>query len=210
MPGHGRLAPTLHDENAWPFLSPMGLDRSQVFAYARPEVPSSDRALALAVAKEDETLTRPFLGRMQVTLLHRSEEAHRYLLRRDLEALGLDEDAAFALGIANLETFVGHGKVRLEPRGPGFSLLAGEGFESSLLLLPELWHWLSELLDTHEIVVATPTPELLLVVSASGAAGRADVVELRELARRLGEGRPAADELYAWRTGSWRVLTLFT
>lgn len=191
-------------------MSSRALDPSQVFAYLRPEVSSSDRALALAVAKEDETLTRPFLGRMQVTLLHRSEEAHRYLLRRDLEALGLEEEAAFALGVANLEAFVGNGKVRLEPSGPGFSLLAGEGFESSLLLLPHLWHWLSELLDTHELVVATPTPEVLLVVSASGAAGRADVIELRELARRLGERRPAADELYAWRTGSWRVLTLFS
>lgn len=185
------------------------LDPSQVFAYLRPEVSASDRAFALTVAPEDETLARPFLGRLQVTLLYRSEEAHRYLLRRDLRTLGLEEEAAFTLGLANLERFVETGGVRLEPVGRAFSLLVGEGFESSLVLLPHLWHWLSELFEAHELVVATPAPDVLFVVSGSGAAGRGDVGALRELALQMDKKRPFSDELYAWRTGSWRILTLF-
>lgn len=132
-----------------------------------------------------------------------SEKGVRYLQDKDLEEAGIEPGSLRELAVSNLKQLLPD--VRAEGGG-GLYMMAADGtYESSLILLDEIWT--SGRLDLRgEIVVAIPSRELLLVTGTGHEEGLERLREVAEEVHRDGAPYRLSEDLFVYRGGKFVVL----
>lgn len=177
-----------------------------VFAYLKPNLVRAHRADVLVLDPKVAPLAREFANAMLVMLLHDAGSHFEYLTRGDADALGLTEDALFELGTKNLGKLLDSGSVTASPQGAGLAILAGGNFEASLLLVPDLWHWVSKHLGAPTLLAAVPARDLLMVVNADDSKGRADLDAFLAHTRTVELDHRLSDDVLRWDGARWTKL----
>ena len=153
-----------------------------------------------------ELLARPLVSGLWVVPVVDSPRSMRMLVRQDLAALKLDEEALFELGRRNLrEQLKPLSDVARVPRPGEIGRLGEDDYESSRLLLHGEWAELAERMK-HQLVVMVPASNLLIY----GEASNAQAVEgLRALGREAARGseQPLSLALLRWTLAGWEIVS---
>lgn len=189
------------------------LDRATVRAQIKPAawVGGMSAALRERGATDEEIrahqpLSRPFQPGLSVVYVEDRPDSMRILGASDLEALGVDLDALHLLALANLRDACRD--FRHEPVASGsrvMTLTAGDSYESSRLLLPELWQPIADEVE-GELVVSAPSRDRVFF---TGDARSEDLAELRRLAREHAttDGHPLVADLLRRTADGWVVVS---
>lgn len=173
----------------------MALNPKRVFAYLK--------AAPIENAPAD-LLTRPFAGKLLVTLAHDFGDGFGLLQQRHLAELGMSEEQVFELGLRNLAAFAESGAVKIDQSSRVFAFIAGGNFEASLLLVDKLWHSMSGRIGSVRLVARVPARDLLLVSPADDEG----CAELDRMAQKLAEfplDNKLTDEPLHWDGKAWAV-----
>lgn len=152
-----------------------------------------------------ELLARPLVPGLWVVPVVDSPRSMRMVVKQDLAALKLDEEALFELGRRNLrEQLKPLGEVARVPRPGEIGRLGEDDYESSRLLLHGEWAELAERMK-HELVVMVPASNLLIYGEASNVQA---VQGLRALGREAARGspRPLSLTLLRWTVAGWEIV----
>lgn len=152
-----------------------------------------------------ELLARPLVPGLWVVPVVDSPRSMRMVVKQDLAALKLDEEALFELGRRNLrEQLKPLGDVARVPRPGEIGRLGEDDYESSRLLLHGEWAELAERMK-HQLVVMVPASNLLIYGEASNAQA---LQGLRALGREAARGstRPLSLTLLRWTVAGWEIV----
>ena len=126
----------------------------------------------------------------------------RFLMKPELEPAGVKPEELRALGVANLRTLAPN--IQLH-KGAEYSMItAGGNYESSLLLVPQIWSGSTVKVD-GDLVVAVPARNLLFVTGSRTPGGIAKVREVAARALRESPNR-LTDTLFVLRDGKFEKL----
>lgn len=166
-----------------------------VFCLLAPEAPFS----LLPRAERDALVTRPAAPGLIGVYIIDFPDHFELLKRTDVPALGVPPAEFEALSAKNLVESVG--PIYRIDIGSGVFLISSVGFfDSSLLLVPELWSEIDPLL-AGDRVVAVPDRDTLMVTGANNSRG---MEVLLAAARAAGDSEnPVAAHLLVWRAGRY-------
>jgi uncharacterized protein YtpQ (UPF0354 family) len=143
-----------------------------------------------------EDLVEPFNDELTVVYAEDDPITTRFLTTRD--DVG-DRAALHDLAIANLKRILPKIEMRRGDSGI-FLISAGGDYESSLLLIQELWSS-GQIKVDGDIVVAVPAKDALLVTGSHNNTG---IARMRALAAEIATGPYAlTTDLFVHRTGKW-------
>ena len=224
----GRLAGRLGMERLWQFCTRNGercaqtIDEyvSGITEILREQTsPIAPAKIRLVVRAEDyvaqarrqmaegkaELLARPLAPGLWAIPVVDSPRSMRVVVKQDLRALKLDEEALFELGRRNLREQLKPLKdVARVPRPGDVGRLGEDDYESSRLLLHAEWAELAERMK-HQLVVMVPASNLLIY----GEASNVQALEgLRALGREAARGseRPLSLTVLKWTVAGWEVV----
>src|SRR4051812_39321347 len=167
-----------------------------------PENPGKGPVVQLAF--EDSMVLRPLCDGLGVTYLVDAGDHFEYVQYRDLRASGLTIDQLHEIALRNLSAYC---QERLEIRTHSnlFAFLMGGNFESSCMLLDDLFDRVLVLQVPNGYVAAVPARDLFAVCARDSAAG---IQELRELVNRVWPGGDhlISKTLFVRDTGKWRPM----
>lgn len=182
--------------------SPIAASKIRLVVRPEDDVVQARRQMAEGKA---ELLARPLVPGLWVVPVVDSPRSMRMVVKQDLVALRLDEEALFELGRRNLrEQLKPLADVAHVPRPGEIGRLGEDDYESSRLLLHTEWAELAERMR-HQLVVMVPASNLLLY----GEASNAQAVEgLRALGREAARGsqRPLSLTLLRWTVAGWEIV----
>lgn len=141
---------------------------------------------------------RPFIDDLEIAIVAETSSSLAFLPRARLNDLGLTEDEAFNMGIAQIETILPNVTWKVEN-----DLLYAKydgAFDASLALLPNLWNTLA---TQNQAKVSLIIPNRGLLVT-----GRADsegqMAKLKEIAKSGAEDQfGLSDKVFVWENGAW-------
>lgn len=181
----------------------MKLDPKHIFAYLKAT--SSEKAPdTVQLGGPDSLLTRPFVGRLFITLAHDFDDAFGLLQRRHLAELGMNDNEAFELGLRNLTTFAESGAVRIDQSSRVFAFTAGGNFEASLLLVDKLWQSMSGRIGSVRLLARAPARDLLMI-APDDKDGRAELEALAARLKGFKLDHPLTDDLLTWDGSRWSI-----
>jgi len=172
-------------------------------AYLKPALTDSDPAPVVTLGPDDAPVARAFAAGLLTTYLIDDGDCFSYVQERELREAGVGEEDLHRLAIANLAALA-EGKVTVRQSGAVWALIFDGNFETSLMLLDELWT--SRLRGyARDPVVAIPARDVLAFCDAESAAG---VSELRAVVKRTWPSGDhlLSESLYHRVDGVWRVL----
>lgn len=116
-----------------------------------------------------------------------------YLAEKDFDSLGIARDSLRTVAIRNLRSRL---DIKREGADGVYLLVADGNYESSLILLPELWKK-EELLVDGDFVVAVPCRDVLLI---TGSRNKDGIKKLNELASKYYEENSyfISKKLFRW------------
>jgi len=166
-----------------------------VMCLLAPEGPFS----MLSRSERDALVTRPVAPGLVGVFIVDTPDHFDLLKRADLPSLGVPPDALDALSAKNLLESVG--PIYRIDVGSGVYLISSVGFfDSSLLMVPEVWAEVDPLL-AGDRVVAVPDRDTLMVTGANNSKG---MEILLAAARAAGDSEnPVASHLLIWRGGRY-------
>jgi uncharacterized protein YtpQ (UPF0354 family) len=184
------------------------VERANVRAVIKPTAWVEDftaqlraQGVSEADGRDAQPLHRTFLTGLVIVYVEDRPDSMRMMVAADRAALGLDADALHELALANLRTACADfAHAPLAPGARVMRLTAGDSYESSRLLLPELWRPIASGLG-GELVVAAPSRDRVLF--ATGSAD--DLAELRRLAAEgvAADPHPLTATLLRWTEDGW-------
>ena len=150
--------------------------------------------------KDRAVVAEPWFAGLSIYLVEDGASSTAYVTPARLAGAGLDAAQAHQIALRNLAAR----KPGLEPLGPKrWGLVLDGTYESSLLLVSELWRRMAE---THgPLIMVVPTREQV-VLDASGDPSAID--DLAAFARETAQANPypVSPFVFAWRAGRWEVL----
>lgn len=161
-----------------------------------------ERAFVEAMG-EAAPVWEPLGGSLVVAYVEDLESGMRYLAEGDLAAAGVDRGSLRLLACGNLRRLL-PAAIEIHDLDRAFMVTAGGSYESSLLLLDELWNP-ERFPVAGDFVVAVPTRDLLLVTGSGERRGLAKVRRSAGIASRRGD-HPISKQLFV-RRGDGRLAT---
>lgn len=152
-----------------------------------PRLARADAVRDLSAQGQSVLLTAPLSDELVVALLAEYDGRARYLRAREVEALGLTPDDAFALARDNLRARSQRARIVRDDAdvGPMFVARTGDGRDSARVLLPELFDELRERVGAT-LCIAIPHRDTFLACDADNAAA------VQRLAQRASEDHARA------------------
>jgi uncharacterized protein YtpQ (UPF0354 family) len=167
-----------------------------------PEKPVDQPAVQLSL--EDSPAFRPLCEGLGVMYLVDAGDRFEYVQYRDLRAFGLTIEQLHDTAVRNLAEIV---QKRLEIRKHSniFAFLMGGNFESSCMLVGDLFDRVLAPHVPNGYAAAVPARDLFAVCSRDSVAG---IRELRELVNRAWPGGDhlVSKELFVREGGKWRPM----
>eukprot|EP01035_Chromulina_nebulosa_P005892 gene5892-biopygen4990 len=139
----------------------------------------------ITLATEDSPVERALVADLVVFYAFDVGSHYELVSNRDLARLGLSPDELHERALANLRAL--NLEVRAHQGERTMMLTAGGNYEATLILLPEIWETIAEMVSGR-IVVSVPGRDMLLV------AGDADPENLAELRRVTSSAIERADK----------------
>jgi hypothetical protein len=170
------------------------LDLTAIYPVIRP-------ALILPADVREKVVVQDFPGGLVEYWVQDSPGSTLSVNVDALKAAKLDVTSLQKLAIANLTQKAQ--AVQMQSAGPMSMLLLDGYYESSLLLLPEIWQGLDARMGS--VVVAIPTREVVLLVDGTDTEA---VAALRAVIQQPFQTQPYAisPDLFLWQTDHWTVL----
>jgi len=122
----------------------------------------------------------------------------RTVTHGDLLALGVGQRALAEAALENLFDRLGDLQLLERPDGCGMVRLDGK-LEASLLLVPQLWHDIAEIL-CDEVVIAVPAGDVVLFCGAGSEPNRRALLAARDRALAVGN-HAFTQDLFRFRAG---------
>ncbi len=149
-------------------------------------------------APPDQKLQQKFLPGLSIFYVFDTPNSVQFLQAEDVTKAGFDLATVDAAAKARIAEY--GGTFRTEPIS-NLTMVVLDGFyETSLLLVPEIWNAVDQ--DIDRLVIGIPARDVLLY----GDAANPDVIEELKatIARISAEGAyPLSDRLLEWKAGSW-------
>lgn len=146
----------------------------------------------------EKLVTAPFVADLRIVYALDKVSGFHLLHDTDLPALGVTN--LLEQAIWNLAEFL-PAVQRMGDKGPVYMLTAGGNFESSFLLIDEIWDQQAEFVKGH-LIAAVPTFDVLLFTGSESKGGlpliRSSVIELEQ----TGEN-PVSQTLLVRKEGKW-------
>ncbi len=139
----------------------------------------AEQAAASEGGPDNALLHRPWIGGLSIVYVSDRPDSMAMLTRDALEELSLDDARLHALALRNLRAACADFSHETVPGTNIEQLMAGDSYEASRLLLPELWRPLADQVQ-GDLLVAAPSRDRVLF---TGSASPVDAAELRRLAR---------------------------
>ncbi|MCX6954053.1 MAG: DUF1444 family protein [Verrucomicrobia bacterium] len=132
---------------------------------------------------------------------------YELVANRDLGRLDVSPDELHERALANLRAMNLEVRAHQRPESRTLMLTAGGNYEATLILLPEFWLSVGEMV-TGQIVAAVPARDILLV---TGDADPANLAELRRLTSRSIEraDKPLSRAFIRWNGTQWEEYSGF-
>lgn len=163
---------------------------------------------ALLAGQGEAVAAEPFGSGLWVVYLLDHPHVLEPMTWSEARSVSPDSEALRALALQNLRAHC----LPLERigDGPAYMIECQEGYETGLLLLPELWDAEAERLASRgqpgRVVVCAPARDVLLVTAEGSPEG---LLELRAIADEImAEGdHTLSDQCFAWTDGAWQPLS---
>jgi uncharacterized protein YtpQ (UPF0354 family) len=136
-----------------------------------------------------------------LTILYAFDVGAHYEIasKKDLDRLGVTKDELHNRAIQNLRAL--KLEVRANQGGRVTMLTAGGNYEATLLLLPEIWDSVTQMVS-GQIIVSVPARDILFV---TGDADAENLAELRRLTSKMIEqaDKPLSRVFLRWNGSKW-------
>jgi len=213
----GKKAPAYLD-NLWLKYREASEDRSELIEkYIRmvkdlfaPEDPIERDAIVAMVkdleyvkstAPEAEMMSEHLCGDLWIVYAVDRPESIVTLGRKSMISAGISETELLNLAVTNLSRILP--VVERHGEEPPFRLIAGMGYDASLLLFDPMWDDLADTVD-GQIVATVPSRDFLLYTGSSSMDG---LKEIREQSRKVARSAPhrISESLIVREDGKWTV-----
>lgn len=126
----------------------------------------------------------------------------RTVTRGDLAALGVDQHTLANAAVENLIDRLCDVQLLERPDGCGMVRLDGN-LEASVLLVPQLWHDIAEILS-DEVIIAVPSRDIVLFCGAGSESNRRALLSARDRALAVGNDTITRD-LFSYQAGILQI-----
>ncbi|HXO20858.1 MAG TPA: DUF1444 family protein [Thermoanaerobaculia bacterium] len=192
-------------------LASLKLDRKRVVAVIKDTgwVEATGRSLRSAPggkAPGVELVASRLVGDLWMVSAFDLPDGIRMMNGDDLKRLGLTQEQVETVAVANLRALAPPPRDPVEPGSRVFREHAGDGYESSRLLLHERWGKVAQEMKGDLLVSVPSNGTLLYTGSGEGAAA---VGRFRELTRELNrqEPHPVSDTILRYLPAGWAVVS---
>jgi uncharacterized protein YtpQ (UPF0354 family) len=174
---------------------------SRAIAYLKADV-SKERAPAVSVSHEDSPIFRLLSDGLCICYVVDHENAYHYIQQRHISEDGISEEQLHEIGLRNLTELASKRDLRVQPHQNIFGVLMGGDFESSLILLDQLWEQQFRQFVPGDYAVAVPNRDILAFCDSTSKTG---LIELRQLIAKIHKtgDHPISDKIYVRRGNRW-------
>lgn len=179
------------------------LKSAEYLAQADQMAAQADTPEAAAASK---LLRKAWLGDLFVVWVLDKPDSMSMVAQREIEDLGMTQEAIEAKAIENLRACCSELLVEPVEDAPGlFQVWVGDSYEASRLLLHEPWGALAEKVP-GDLVVAAPNREVVLFTGSDDGVG---LSLLQQIVPSLAEGAYGlSTQLYRWIPEAWQVVEI--
>lgn len=155
----------------------------------------------MALGEHDAPVLRELGNGLLVAYVVDSGQSFEYVQSRHLLKAGIVADDLHVTAMNNLLVFMGE-RTRMQPHGNIFAMFLDGNFESSLLLVDQLWDQALVAYAQNGFVVAVPARDVLAFTDGNSAAG---IAELRGLVSKLfpNGDHLISQDLFKRQSGRW-------
>ncbi|MHB9130185.1 MAG: DUF1444 family protein [Armatimonadota bacterium] len=143
----------------------------------RPGLPEDWRQRVMALLLRTDTpappelVTRPYFDNLAIGYALHYEESFRWVTYPEIEEIGVTEEQLYEIGLRNLERSCSTlviGAVWITPEGQDRMLRFNtqDGLDAARVLIPSFYQRFSPRFDDADVLVAIPTRDTLVMVSA--------------------------------------------
>src|SRR5262249_5928147 len=166
---------------------------------ALPDAGAADITLSQA----DSPVERRLVADLVIFYAFDAGSHYQIVAHRDLEQLGMTADELHERALVNLRGL--KLDVRAHKGNRIIMLTAGGNYEATLILLPEIWGSVSQMVS-GQIIAAVPARDVL---DFTGGADREDLADMRRLTSRALEqvDKPLSRTFIRWTGAQWQEYT---
>jgi uncharacterized protein YtpQ (UPF0354 family) len=165
-------------------------------------VPDDDDGPTIELPHDDTPVLKWLNAELLVAYVVDAGRSCEYIQYGDLQTESVSETELHEIGIRNLSALARSGKLRVAPYGSIFAVLLDGNFESSMILLDDLWADSFRQFVTGDYLIAIPNRDILAFCDLSSNDGR---YELLQVIKRIegSEDHPLTRTLYLRRGNEW-------
>jgi hypothetical protein len=157
--------------------------------------------IAQRLGGNDKPSAKRIVGNLWVVAVLDHPTTVSILKPRDLDALHLSAEEAFARAKENTKADIAERVPESVTDGDEIGVLPGDTYEASLLAFPEIWAPLAKSFG-EQLIVAVPGAHMMLF-SKSNAPDAVDALTKMAEVSMQGEQRPLSSVVYRWTKDGW-------
>jgi uncharacterized protein YtpQ (UPF0354 family) len=174
---------------------------SKAIAYLKASLPHDGTPVA-DLPPEAIPVVSPYSEDLLICYLVDQGSHYEYVQQCHIDIDGIDRDELHQIGLRNLRELVALRQARVQPYQGIFAFLMRGDFESSVILLDDLWDKDFRQFVAGEYAIAIPARDILAFCDNSSAEGIAELTRLVARIQPIGD-HLLTEKLHVRRNGSW-------